>query len=67
MPSLVIDKVVKDYGAYRAIKGVSLAVEEGEFLVMVGPSGCGKSTLLARHRRPRADHLRHASPSTAAT
>ena len=46
MPSLVLDNVVKDYGAYRAIKGVSLAVEEGEFLVMVGPSGCGKSTLL---------------------
>jgi multiple sugar transport system ATP-binding protein len=46
MPSLVVDNVVKNYGAFRAIKGVSLAVEEGEFLVMVGPSGCGKSTLL---------------------
>ena len=46
MPSLVIDNLVKDYGAFRAIKGVSLAVEPGEFIVMVGPSGCGKSTLL---------------------
>jgi multiple sugar transport system ATP-binding protein len=46
MPSLVIDDVTKDYGAYRAIRGVSLAVEQGEFIVMVGPSGCGKSTLL---------------------
>jgi ABC-type sugar transport system ATPase subunit len=46
MPSLVIDDVTKDYGAFRAIRGVSLSVEQGEFIVMVGPSGCGKSTLL---------------------
>ena len=46
MPSLVIDNVTKDYGAFRAIKSVSLSVDPGEFIVMVGPSGCGKSTLL---------------------
>ena len=46
MPSLEIENIVKDYGAFRAIKGVSFAVEPGEFVVMVGPSGCGKSTLL---------------------
>ncbi len=46
MQNLAVENVIKDYGAFRAIKGVSFAVEHGEFVVMVGPSGCGKSTLL---------------------
>ena len=33
-------------GGNEIIKDLSLAVEEGEFLVLLGPSGCGKSTLL---------------------
>ncbi|MDN5859374.1 MAG: ATP-binding cassette domain-containing protein [Pseudonocardia sp.] len=35
-----------DRGRVHAIKGVNLATEEGEYLVLLGPSGCGKTTLL---------------------
>jgi multiple sugar transport system ATP-binding protein len=34
------------HGAVRAVDGIDLATEEGEYLVLVGPSGCGKTTLL---------------------
>src|SRR5690348_3772657 len=33
-------------GSYTAVKDVTLAVGEGEFVSVVGPTGCGKSTLL---------------------
>ncbi len=46
MAFLELRKVEKYYGNLRAIKGVNLTVEKGEFIVFVGPSGCGKSTLL---------------------
>src|SRR5690606_21011839 len=35
-----------DHGRVRAIDGVNLATEQGEYLVLLGPSGCGKTTLL---------------------
>lgn len=45
-PLVVIDNVVKRFGAHFAVKGINLEVREGEFLAVMGPSGCGKTTTL---------------------
>ena len=48
---LKIDKISKKYqaknGEIEALKDISFAVNEGEFVGIIGPSGCGKSTLLS--------------------
>lgn len=46
MANLVIDNVKKRYGQTEILKGINIAIEAGEFLILVGPSGCGKSTLM---------------------
>ena len=46
MGSIQLDKVEKWFGDVQVIKGIDLAIEDGEFVIFVGPSGCGKSTLL---------------------
>jgi multiple sugar transport system ATP-binding protein len=46
MADLEVRKVHKSYGATAVIHGVSVAIRDGEFVVLVGPSGCGKSTLI---------------------
>ncbi|WMT89803.1 sn-glycerol-3-phosphate ABC transporter ATP-binding protein UgpC [Pelagibacterium sp. H642] len=46
MAQIELKDVRKSYGATPVIHGISLGIEQGEFVVFVGPSGCGKSTLL---------------------
>ncbi|MEQ9247761.1 MAG: ATP-binding cassette domain-containing protein, partial [Nitratireductor sp.] len=46
MASVDIQDVRKFYGQLETIKGVTVDVPDGAFVVLVGPSGCGKSTLL---------------------
>jgi multiple sugar transport system ATP-binding protein len=46
MASVGVVDVRKSYGNQEVIHGVSISIEDGEFVILVGPSGCGKSTLL---------------------
>ncbi|CVI20819.1 sn-glycerol 3-phosphate transport protein (ABC superfamily, atp_bind) [Agrobacterium fabacearum CFBP 5771] len=46
MATIELNQLVKRYGKVEAVKGIDLAIEDGEFVVFVGPSGCGKSTTL---------------------
>lgn len=44
--ALVLSNVSARYGAFRAVKDVSLAVRPKSVTALIGPSGCGKSTLI---------------------
>lgn len=46
MATVELNNLRKTYTSEEIIKGVSLSIENQEFVVFVGPSGCGKSTLL---------------------
>jgi multiple sugar transport system ATP-binding protein len=46
MAALTVSNIHKRYGSVQILRGIDLAIADGEFLILVGPSGCGKSTLL---------------------
>ncbi|KKX33176.1 ABC transporter ATP-binding protein [Rhizobium sp. LC145] len=46
MARVQLKKLEKVYGSFKAVHGIDLDIEDGEFMVLVGPSGCAKSTTL---------------------
>jgi ABC-2 type transport system ATP-binding protein len=46
-PAVQAREVRKRFGAVRALDGVTLAVERGEFFGLLGPNGAGKTTLIS--------------------
>src|SRR5262249_38363865 len=46
MAEAIIDRVTKRFGDVEAVRNVTLAVPDGELVVLLGPTGAGKTTLL---------------------
>ncbi len=46
MAQVELSNVSKQFGATKVVHGISLKIEDNEFIFLVGPSGCGKSTVL---------------------
>ena len=48
MPAILeVDNLVKKYGDFEAVKGISFAVEEGEVFGLLGPNGAGKTQTIS--------------------
>ena len=46
-PILEVDNLVKRYGDFEAVKGISFSVEEGEIFGLLGPNGAGKTQTIS--------------------
>lgn len=46
MDAIEVNGLVKDYGSFRAVNGISFNVHEGEVFGLIGPNGAGKTTTL---------------------
>jgi len=46
MAAVVTRDIIKKFGEVPAVNGITLNVQDGEFMVLLGPSGCGKTTFL---------------------
>jgi ABC-2 type transport system ATP-binding protein len=44
--AIVFKNVKKDYGQLKAVNGINLSIDQGEFFGLLGPNGAGKSTLI---------------------
>ena len=46
MAAVTVTNLVKEFGSFEALKGISFSIDEGEIFGLIGPNGAGKTTAL---------------------